>query len=181
MIQSRSFTAGLDDIPDDILGDSFSPDFSCPRYGTKDSSFSDASCHRPLIKCSLDPARNGNCTDVPALTNQVHHCPVPLAHLQVGQPQADQFRTAKAAAEKHGQHCIVPLGSKSVSIGMAQHLRTLFRGQPVAAAKTQLLDTLHPADSRCQLWTQQTGIGGFMCQPTNSGQLLIDGIGSQPA
>jgi hypothetical protein len=44
-----------------------------------------------------------------------------------------------------------------------------------------LLDAFHSADSRCQFGTQQTGIGGFMRQPTHGGQLLVDGIGSQPA
>jgi hypothetical protein len=118
---------------------------------------------------------------VAALANQVHHRPVALSHLHVGQSQADQFRTAKAAAEQHGQHCIVPLGSQGISVGVVQHLRTLFRSQPIPTAKTQLLDTLHPADSRCQLRTQQTGIGGFIRQPTHGGQLLVYGVSGQTA
>ena len=99
MLQSRPFAARLDDIPDDVLGDSSTPYFPRACDGTKDPSLSNASCGRPLIESSLDPAWNGNRTDVAALTNQVHYRPVALPHLQVGQPQADQFRTAKAAAE----------------------------------------------------------------------------------
>jgi len=134
-----------------------------------------------LIESSFDPAWNRNGTDVAALTNQVHNRPVTLSHLQVSQPQADQFRTAKATAEQHGQHCVVPLGSQGISIGVDQHLRTLFRSQPITAAKTQLFDAFHSADSGCQLRTQQTTIGGFMRQTTHGGQLLVDGIGSQLA
>jgi hypothetical protein len=181
MLQSRSFTAGLDEIPDDILGNSFPPYSPRPCYGTKDSSLSNASCRRPLIESSLDPARNRNSADMAALTNQVHNRPVTLPHLQVSQPQADQFRTAKAAAEKHSQHGIVSLSSQGFSIGVIQHFRTLFRSQPITAPKTQLFDTLHSADSRCQLRTQQTGIGGFVRQSTHGGQLLVDRIGSQSA
>jgi hypothetical protein len=119
MLQSRSFTAGLDDIPDDVLGDSSAPYSPRPGYGTKESSLSNASCRRPLIESSLNPTRNRNSADMAALANQVHHRPVTLPRLQVGQPQADQFRTAKTTAEKHSQHCIVPLGSQRVSIGSA--------------------------------------------------------------
>jgi len=71
-----------------------------------------------LIESSLDPAWNGNSTDVATLANQVHYRPVALPNLQVSQPQADQLRTAKAATEQHSQHCIVSFGSQGISIGV---------------------------------------------------------------
>ena len=179
MLQSRSFTAGPDYVPDDVLGKSPAPHFPRAGDGAKDSSFSNASCRRPLIESSLDPAWNGNRTDVAALANEVHYRPVPLSHLHVIQAQPNQLRSAKAAGEQHSQHGVVSLGSQGISIGVVQHLRALLRSQPITAAKTQLFDTLHSADSGCQLRTQQTTIGGFMRQPTHGCQLLVDGIGSQ--
>jgi hypothetical protein len=62
-----------------------------------------------------------------------------------------------------------------------QHFRAFLGAQPIAGAKSKLLDALHAADACGQFGTQQTRIGGFVRQPSNSGQLLVDGIGGQTA
>ena len=81
VLQTRSLTAGLDHIPNDILRDALAPYLSGPGDGSKDPSISDSGCGRPLIECSFDPSWNGDGADMSALADQVHHCPVPLAHL----------------------------------------------------------------------------------------------------
>jgi hypothetical protein len=81
MLQARSLTAGLDYVPHNILRHPFPPYLSRPGDGSKDSSLRNSGSDRPLIERSLDPFWNGDRADVSALADQVHHRPVPLAHL----------------------------------------------------------------------------------------------------
>jgi hypothetical protein len=91
MLQARSLAASLDHIPHDILRDAFPPHLSRPCDGSKDPSFPNPGCRRPLIERSFDPFWNGHGANVAALANQVHHGPVPLAHLDFIQLQTDKF------------------------------------------------------------------------------------------
>jgi hypothetical protein len=83
VLQACSLAAGLDYVPHDILRDAFPPHFSRPGDGSKDPPLPDPSCHRPLIERGFDPFWNGYGADVATLANQIHHCPVPLAHLDL--------------------------------------------------------------------------------------------------
>jgi hypothetical protein len=121
MLQSRSLAAGLDYVPHDILRDAFSPHLSRSGNPSKDPSLCDPGSHRPLIECRFDPGRNGHGADLPALANQVHHCPVPLAHLDFIQLQAHQFRSAEATTEQHGQHGVVSLGTQAIATRVLEH------------------------------------------------------------
>jgi len=121
MLQARSLAASLDYVPHDILRDAFSPHFSRSGNPSKDPSLCDPGCHRPLIECRFDPFWNGHGANVATLADQVYHRPVSLAHLDVVQLQADQFRPAKATAKQHGQHRVVALGSHAIATRMFQH------------------------------------------------------------
>ena len=88
MVQPRSLAAGLDYVPHDILRDAFPPHLSHPGDGSKDPSFPDSGCCRPLIERGFDPLWNGHRPNVPALADQVYDCPVTLAHLHLIQFQA---------------------------------------------------------------------------------------------
>jgi hypothetical protein len=179
VLQARSLAAGLDYVPHDILRDASSPHLSRPGDGAKDSSLRDSSCYRPLIKGYFDPLWNGHGADVSALAHKVHYRPVPLAHLYLIQLQADQFRSAKATPEQHGQHRVVALGTHAIGTSVFEHFGTLLRAQPVAGAETELLDSFHSADPRSQLGTQQARIGCFVSQAAHGCELLVDGVRGQ--
>ncbi len=83
MLQARSLAAGLDYVPHDILRDAFPPYLTRPGDCSKDPSLPDPGCDRPLIERGFDPFWNGDGADVSALADQVHHRPVPLAHLDL--------------------------------------------------------------------------------------------------
>jgi len=85
VFQSRSLAADLDYVPHNILRDAFPPHLSCPGDGSKDPSFRDPGCHRPLIERGFDPFGNGHGADVPSLADQIHHGPVTLAQLDLVQ------------------------------------------------------------------------------------------------
>jgi hypothetical protein len=179
MLQARSLAASLDDVPHNILRDAFPPHLSRSGNPSKDPSLRHPGCDRPLIERGFDPFWNGHGADVPALANQVHHCPVPLAHLDLVQLQTDKFRSAKATTEQHGQHGVVTPGTHAIATSMCEHLGTLLRAQPVARAKPELLDSLDTADPGRQLGTQQARVCGFVSQATHGCKLLIDGVGGQ--
>jgi hypothetical protein len=83
MLQARSLAAGLDYVPHDILRDAFPPHLSLPGDCPKDPSLHEPGCDRPLIERGFDPFWNGDGADVSTLADQVHHRPVPLAHLDL--------------------------------------------------------------------------------------------------
>src|SRR5580693_9653408 len=104
-----------------------------------------------MIESSFDPAWNGNGTDVAALANQVHDRPMALPHQQVSQPQADQLRTAKATAEQHSQHGIVPLGSQGYLHWRGPALPSFVEESTNYRSENPVFSPLHSADSVCQL------------------------------
>ena len=77
MLQARSFAAGLDHVPHDILRDAFSPCLARPGDGSKDPSLPDSGCGGPLIERCFNPIWNGNGADVTTLADQVYHRPRP--------------------------------------------------------------------------------------------------------
>ena len=91
VFQARSLAAGLHHVPHDILRDALAPHLSCPGDGSKDPSIPDPGCGRPLIERSFHPCWNGDGADMSAPADQVHHCPVPLAHLDFIQFQTHQL------------------------------------------------------------------------------------------
>ncbi len=156
MLQTSSLATTFDYIPHDILRDAFPPHLSRSGNPPKDPSLCDSGCHCPLIERRFDPFRDRHGADVATLADEVHYCPVPLTHLDLIQFQANKFRSAKTTTKQQSQHGIVALGSHAISARTLEYFRTLLRAQPVAGAKSELLDSFHSADSRCQLGTQQT-------------------------
>jgi hypothetical protein len=122
VLQARSLAASLDDVPHNILRDSFSPHLSRPSDSSKDPSLRDPGCSCPLVERRLYPFWDWHGADVAALADQIYRCPVPLARLDLIQLQANQLRSAKATTEQHCQHRIVPLGAHAIAISMFEHL-----------------------------------------------------------
>ncbi len=179
MFQARSLAAGLDYVPHHILRDAFPPYLSRPGDGSKDPALRNPGCSGPLIERRFHPFWDGHGANVATLADQVHHCPVPLTHLDLVQLQPDQLGSAKATPQKKGQHRVVALGTHAIATSVLEHFGTLLRAQPVAGAETELLDPFHSADPRSQLGTQQARIGGFVSQAAHGSQLLVDGVRGQ--
>jgi hypothetical protein len=115
VLQSGFLAAGSDHVPDNVLRDATAPYLSQPGNGSKDFSFAQAGGSCPLVQSDLDPCGDGHSADVAAFADQIHHGPVALAHLNVVEVQANQFRSAKTTTEQHGQHRVIPLGTHTVA------------------------------------------------------------------
>jgi hypothetical protein len=85
MLQARSLAAGLDYVPHDILRDAFSPHFSRSGDSSKDLSLGDPGCSYPLIERCFNPIWNRDSANVAALADQIRHCPMSLAYLDLVQ------------------------------------------------------------------------------------------------
>ena len=155
MLQARSLAAGLDYVPHNILRDAFSPYLSRSGDGSKDPSVRDPRGSYPLIERCFDPFWDRHGADVAALADQIHYCPVSLAHLDLVQLQADQFRSAEATTEQHGQHGVVSLGAYAMAVCSLQDRRALIWTEPIAGTKPELLGSFHSADACGQFGTQQ--------------------------
>ena len=66
-----------------------------------------------------------------------------------------------------------------LATGMFEHFRTLLCAQPVAGAKSELLDAFHPADAGRQFGTQQARVGSLVSEAAHGCELLVDGVGGQ--
>ena len=179
VLQARSPAAGPDHVPHDILRDASAPHLSRPCHAAEDPSLSDSGRQYPLIERCLDPRWNRHRADVAALAYQVYHCPVSLAHLDFIHLQAHQLRSAKATTQKHGQHGVVALSAHGAPGSMLEHLGTLLCAQPIAGAKSELLDSFHPADPSGQFGAEQSSVGSLVGESSHHRELLVDRISCQ--
>jgi hypothetical protein len=104
-------------------------------------------------------------------------CP---CRLHIADLQPDQFGSAQPATKQQRKHGVVSFLAHTVALGPIQYLRALLDAEPVPRALPELLHTLHAADPRRQIGTEQPGVGSLVGQPANGGQLLVDGVGGQP-
>jgi hypothetical protein len=78
MVQLHPLSTSSDDVPNDILGNPLAPRRSMPAYGSEDSTRGHLRRFSPSIDYALDLAGHWNGSNVTALANQIHDCPVTL-------------------------------------------------------------------------------------------------------
>jgi hypothetical protein len=114
-LQACSLAAGSDHVPDNVLREAPATHFSTPGDRSKDFALTNPSGSCPLIESGFHPVRNGHRANVATFANKINDSPVPLAHLDIVQLQTDQFRSAEATTEQHGQHRIITLGAHRIT------------------------------------------------------------------
>jgi hypothetical protein len=63
---------------------------------------------------------------------------------------------------------------------MREHRGTLLCAQPIAGAKSELLDSFHPADPSSQFGAEQS-VSSFVRESSHRRELLVDRISCQTA
>jgi len=91
--------------------------------------------------------------------------PVLFSLLQVGEVQLHGFMTPQTAGEQHSQKGTVSFALQSLGIGTLPEGFALFGRQPVAQSHSEFLDALNSPNTGGEIRTQQTAIGGLVCQP----------------
>src|SRR5207245_6208440 len=140
VFQTHLLATGLNHVPNHILRDALPPCLPRPGNCTKYSSLRNSRCPGPLIERRFDPFWNGDRADVPALADQIHYRPVPLADLDLTQLQANQFGSAKTTTKQHRQHGIVSPRSHALARSTLQDLRALRCARQLAGSNPKLLD-----------------------------------------
>ena len=115
------------------------------------------------------------------LADQVNNGPMSLPNLDVISLQCRKFGAAQATAHQNTDHCVIPPGTQIATHDPVQYLRALFQAQPVAGTPAQLLDALNLANPCRQFRTQKPAVGGFVREPSNRGQSLVDAGGGKRA
>jgi hypothetical protein len=121
VFQTCSLAAGSDYVPDNVLRQATAPHLSQSGHRSKDLSLVHPSGSCPLIESSLYPFGDGYSPNVATFANQIDHGPVSLAHLDVVQLQANQFRPTKTTTEQHGKHRVIALRPHSGTTSRLEH------------------------------------------------------------
>lgn len=95
VLQACSLAAASDHIPDNVLREAAAPHLPPSGDWSEDFALTNPSGSCPLIESDFHPVRNRHRANVAAFANQINNGPVSLAHLDVVQIQANQFRPAK--------------------------------------------------------------------------------------
>lgn len=125
---------------------------------------------QPHLNGGPDPIRNGYGPDVTAFSNQISEYPVLLPALQVRDCHCCEFGTAKPTAQHHGDHGVISFAPECLTVESVQEQLALVDGQPVADLNPVLPDAFHASDAGSDIRAEETGIGGFICEPTNRRQ-----------
>ncbi len=105
--------------PDDLLGDSCTPDGSTLIHTAKDSPTGYTGGLHPYVQGRFDPVRHGDCSDMPSFAYQVYNGPVILPSLQVLDRKMRQLRSAKATAEADREDASAALATDRLDVGGA--------------------------------------------------------------
>ena len=91
MVQRHPLSTPSNDVPNDILGDPFTPRRPVPANRAEDSARPYLRQISPSIDCLLDPSRHRNRTDMTAFANQVYDGPMSLPDLQILNSKSKEF------------------------------------------------------------------------------------------
>jgi hypothetical protein len=120
MVQLHPLSAPSNDVPNDVLGDPFTPRRSMAAHRTENSARPHLRQISPSIDCLLHPSRHRNRTDMTAFANQVHDGPVSLPDLQILNFKGGEFSPAQSTAYEYGYHGEITDTAQVVTLGFLQ-------------------------------------------------------------
>ena len=128
MIQLHPLRAPSNNIPDDILGNSFASRRPVAADSTEDPARCDLGGRHPSIDGGLYPSWDRDRPNVTAFSNQVHDGPMSVPDLDVINLQSGKFSTPRPAAKKHRNHRKVTNAAQVFAISFFQKHFRLDRG-----------------------------------------------------
>jgi hypothetical protein len=88
--------------------------------------------------------------------------------------ERQQFASAQAAADEHGEHRMVTELARRGRPRVFQQPSALFGRKPVAETDPKTSNALHAADACGQVWAQEAGVGGLVRHPAHRRQTEVD-------
>jgi hypothetical protein len=141
---------------------------------SEDPTGGDVALHGPCVQGVLHPCWNRHGSEMPGFASEIGNDPMLLALLDRLKPQGQQLGAAKAAANQHRNHCVVPqLSNCRWSRGLEKP-PPLFGRQPVPQPNADPPHSLDAPNAGCQFRAQETGIGCLIRNtPTAAKRRLI--------
>ena len=97
-----------------------------------------------------------------------------LPFLQALDGKMRQLRAAKSTTQADREDSSAAFPPDLPNVCGVQQCFSLFGAEPIAKSHSEFLCALDAADASRQLGAQQSRIGGFVCQSSNSGQSQVD-------
>ena len=101
LIDSRLRGELTDDMPDNFLGHTFTPDPPRSVHTAEQPAGSNSRAGQPNVQVLLNPVRHRHRSYVTALSDEIDNGPVLFSLLQVGEGQLNGFMPPQAAGEQH--------------------------------------------------------------------------------
>ena len=133
MVQLHPLSAPSNDVPNDVLGDTFTPRRSMAAHRAENPARRYLRQISPSIDCLLDPSRHRNRADMTAFANQVYDGPMSLPDLQIFNSKSRELGPAQSAAYEHGNHCEISDTAQIVPVGFLEQKQELPANRSILA------------------------------------------------
>ena len=120
---------------------------------SKERALSDTAGLFPCVNRLLEPRWNRDGTDVSGLARKVGDYPVLLSQLDFIDTEREQLAAAESTSDEYGHDGVIPLAAERVAIRTRQEPLTLFCGEPVTDADSDVANSFHPPDPCSKLRT----------------------------
>ena len=104
-----------------------------------------------------------------------------LSLLQMRELQVSQLAPTQPAAKQYRKNRTIPFSLERHRIRCLPQATGFFSREPITKADSQLLHAFHAADAGGELWTEQSGVCGFIGEPSHCSEPTIDRSSRQPA
>ena len=109
------------------------------------------------------------------LPYQIGNHPMFVSQLNRVAMQGQQLSSAQSAADQHPQHGIVSFTRQRIPSRTRQQSLALLNRKPVPDSDSEPAHSFDTADASGQFWAEQSGIGSLISDPSDSGQVEVDG------
>jgi hypothetical protein len=89
--------------------------------------------------------------------------------------------SSQSASEQQSEQRPITLALQAPAVGRLPECLALRYSQPIAEAHSQLLDAFDAANTRRQVGTEETAIGGLVCKTAYRAEAQVDSAGCQLA
>jgi len=114
------FGVRLDELPDDLLPETFASNSIRAGYGKENATLGHTRRRCPCVDCNLDPGRHRRRPNSAVLAYQIDDAPTSIALLEVGERQRGHLGTPQPAAQENGQDGAVTQSADRRDIRRAQ-------------------------------------------------------------
>jgi hypothetical protein len=164
-----------DDVPKHLRRHPAAPDPSGLVDGAEHRALSDGGGRCPGVDRGFDPPRDRHGPDVTALADQIGYDPVFFSLLDGLQRERQQFASAQATADEHGEHRMVAQRARRGWLRVFQQPPALLGRQPVPEPDPETPNALHAPDAGGQFGAQETRIRRLVGDPANGREPQVDG------